>query len=225
MLSHLGYGVYMTTKRTWRFYFPPTEDGVRGNHGPFDTLADGVLFPYRSELVAIPPSYPESSNDLFMRLCLEIVEGRPVCTMLAFEQQAEGAVVTPTGVRAIDVKEVIDQAIGWQAVTAKSSQSIRTWVSPGGVTVHERGLTDEQGDDVRSQALTMNRQRIVTDEFLREVATVYKQCDDGRPTAAVQDRWATTKRNASRWASEARKRGFLDPYVRSQARTSETKGN
>ena len=215
----------MTTQRAWRFHFPPTEDGVRGNHGPYDTLAEGVPFPYRTELVGIPPSYPDSADDLFVNVRLEITEGQPVCTMLSFVQQAGGPAVTPMAVRSIDSREVIDQAVAWQAVTAKSAQSIRTWVTPGGTTVHDGRLTDHQIDDVQSQALAIKRQRIVTDDLLHEVADIYKKCDDGRPTKAVMDHYITGKRNAARWVSLAREAGFLEPYVRTKGRTSETKGN
>lgn len=54
--------------------------------------------------------------------------------------------------------------------------------------------------------------RIVTDSLLREVAAIVKGDPTGRPNQAVQEGMHTSARNASRWITAARTRGFLDSH-------------
>ena len=208
------------TPTDWTFFCPPTPDGKIGTIGqPILQLADGVCFPERTDLVAVPPD-----RRVVIRLCLEVEDGRPACTSLAFERAtpmdaAKGATITAKLVRSVDVRGLIESAISWQAEQAtRLVATLASAFGEQGFTVDERGhlsfWTPEHAQQARAGALALRRQRSINDELLREVARVYLAADSA-PTEAVADELGTSKRNATRWVAMARQRGFLPPYIRS----------
>src|SRR5450631_4203096 len=93
----------MVTKREWLFLPTRTDAGMM-------------------EMRGFPPSYPGSPDDLVVRTRIEVMtDGKPACTMLAFESQVDGPTVTATTIKDIDIPGLIDQAIRAQAVAAKSA--------------------------------------------------------------------------------------------------------
>jgi hypothetical protein len=67
--------------------------------------------------------------------------------------------------------------------------------------------------EVATPYVRPQRRRMVTEEFLRDVAEVYRsavQAGDA-PTQAVSSRFTTTHSTAARWVREARKAGILGP--------------
>lgn len=59
----------------------------------------------------------------------------------------------------------------------------------------------------------------LTDELLKEVAAVWAS-NASRPTMAVQNRFGTSHRNATRWVTLARERQFLPPSERAHLRSN-----
>jgi hypothetical protein len=172
--------------------------------------------------VAIPTSEGESHDDLFVRIRFQEFKDGIHCTSVAFESQADGPAVSPGAIRDIDMADLIDQAISYQAVGARSSIQMYGPDGPiadpaGRINIPiDRMMSRSQMDSTASDAVAVHRIRSVDDDLLREVAAVYLADDTGRPTEAVKEKLNTSKRNATRWVALARGRGFIPPYERSR---------
>jgi hypothetical protein len=68
---------------------------------------------------------------------------------------------------------------------------------------------------VERQRLPRTR-RVMTPEFLQEVARVYRENIDSKPTKAVGEMFNVQSRQASKYVDAARQRGYLPKTVRGQ---------
>jgi hypothetical protein len=205
----------VVAKREWLFIHTESEAGLMGRNGPFTKLADGVRFPAQSEMVALSSDL-ESIPIVMLRLRLN--GDQPGCAGVVFEQWPDGPSLTATAINDIDITELIDSAVGFQAIAARTPLLPDTWPGwdgkgrlqlPGG-----RGLTEEEMNDIEKKAVALRRQRSVNTELLTEVAKVYMADTEGAPTIAVARELNASKRNATRWVALARKRGLLPEYER-----------
>jgi hypothetical protein len=68
--------------------------------------------------------------------------------------------------------------------------------------------TIDTADNIE-RALRGRRRRTVNDRLPREVAETVRADGNGAPTKAVETQMHTSHRNATRWITAARERGFL----------------
>jgi len=197
-------------------------------------LAEGEYFPLDSEVLAIPPDVTKSA---VVRLRLTVADGRPVCTLIAFEQPVpnsgpKGPYIEAEIVGEVAVASLIDEAVVWLCTTAKFKTLAHQAALSAPVDEIGRVIipTDESGrfdfwppeaaQSAGQKALGLRRQRSVDDVLLRRVARIYQETE-WAPTEAVKDQIPTSKRNATRYVALARERGFLPPYERTSKSTEE----
>jgi hypothetical protein len=215
----------MPKVKGWSIGPASADDGRISAEGPFYELAGELLFPDRIELIGTPQ--PEGSAP-YARLRIEIdfEHGQPICTLLSFERAPgdERSIEASTFTTEVNISQLLNAAFGWVTDSARAIVEITQGI----------GFRPEDGryvftrDDTEERVLALRRRRVITDDFLREVAKVYKADKTGRPTVAVADHFhypdrppgveVQGKRTAIRWVGLARDRGFIDPYDRPKRR-------
>jgi len=137
----------------------------------------------------------DSDGPLFT-MTLAVENARPVLTRLIIERPREqdglprpGSEITATQLHAMPLESVLQTAISQAAAWAAG------WGPDAGTAA--------------DSALRLRKRRAITDDLLRQVSEIVRSNPD-TPTQAVRDSLHTSYRNASRWVSEARRRGFLD---------------
>ena len=147
-------------------------------------LTDGSRFPRWVEAWA-------TVDDTPVTLTLEVEDGRPVLNSFLFGRPRGGkkGPLTASMISKISVDQVVRKTIE----------------DVGRFMARVDGVPDGTG----ASALRSHGRRSITDSFLREVASVVRDDLLGEPNQAVQRRLHTSSRNASRWITAARERGFL----------------
>jgi hypothetical protein len=142
--------------------------------------------------------YELDDTDVLVTLSLRVVDGSPILTGLSIAPVAPNGPVreiTPTQVRALPVKELLDKAIHAVAVSIADAapHPYRTDLDAAG-----------------NAALRARRRRAMTDELLSAVARIVANPDNAdAPTRAVAEQLHCSYRTAGRWVAEARTRGLL----------------
>lgn len=146
-------------------------------------LSDGSKFPRWLKAWATVDETP-----LVVELTVE--DGRPVLTtlMVGRPSHTAGALKAST-VHGIPVDQVVRKVV----------EDVGRLME----RVDGQALPDGSG------ALKAYGRRVITDELLREVAEHVRGDPHGKPNQAVARNLHTSSRNASRWISAAKERGFL----------------
>jgi hypothetical protein len=163
--------------------------------GPPVELTDGSKFPRSVQAWA-------TVDDTPMTLELVVENGRPVLTTLSIARRsgAKGALKAST-VHEVPVDQVVRQTV--EQVGRLMARLERFSDIPWG------GDLPPEAWDQMPDALRSYGRRVVDDELLRQVATVVLSDPLGMPNQAVKQQLHTSARNASRWITAARKRGFI----------------
>lgn len=191
-------------------------------------MRDGAL-PWRHDLV-LPARFKAAIDDetvpYLLELHLAVHEGEAVCTAARFVQREGGPPITPRGVRTVPLTRYVRAATACAAwrVEEDAAGGVRLMsVSPDGEHVEDAGrsfkLTPVATGAEVAAAFEQTRpagergRRRLTDEFLEDVAKVYRaalEAGDAAPRRAVQE-WqkGAPSQTAARWVAEARRRGFL----------------
>lgn len=137
----------------------------------------------------------------------------PRCTSL----RASGREVTGTVIRAIPVAELVRAACRWATFLEDGLTPL-----PVAEQLHSEGRRLAADAD---RALAQRGSREITDEFLAEVAAVYRDAvDRGEPPIEVlHTRFHRSKSAASKWVVEARRRRILGPTEQRKAGEITTK--
>jgi hypothetical protein len=133
-----------------------------------------------------------------LELDLTVVDGEAVCAAARFVQRDGGPPITPRAIRRVPLAQYVRAAAGAAAVSATDLTHI--------------GHDDETG--AAFIAIRGGYRHLYTDQFLREVAKVYREAlaaGSAAPRKAVQEWQGVSTQTAARWIAEARKRGILGP--------------
>jgi hypothetical protein len=156
-----------------------------------------------------------------------VVAGRPACIAI---RARDGHELTTKLLR-----QIRGLGRGIREVVARNA--LRVMRTTDGEVIGEHYLDTEEivGLNVgikelraETDRLTTPRRRTpLTDDFLREVADVYRTARaQGTSTqGAIQKRWPTSEANARRWVARARKAGFLGPAPADRQGGEQSKGD
>ena len=128
------------------------------------------------------------------------VDGAPVCNALRILRHQSRPSLTGHEVRRIPISEWVAFACSMVAVGNQGARSSDAeWRSEG------------YREDMERIVKRSTRRRL-DDDFLRDVARVYRANANLAPTAAVRETFGPIEYpTASRWVKLARERGFLPP--------------
>lgn len=137
-----------------------------------------------------------------------VIEGRPQCVALECSTLDPQLAVTPEALHRFPLGRFIEEA------TLMSSRPVdevphtfKRWKDPDEVRAARSAVAAHH----RKRPNGHQRQAL-TDEFLAEVADVYRQhVAEGKPSKAVAEHFYYTNSSARRVVREARLRGFLGP--------------
>jgi hypothetical protein len=145
-----------------------------------------------------------------LRLGFQVRDGVPQCRSAELRSTDEGREVLASDLRGVRLEDLLEVAlvqVGLVFETSGEGDTLLTTMEPIG-TVDEARQTLAEMRGVRREA-----RRKVSDEFLREVAEVYRANVSDKPTTAVA-RWSGKKhRTAGLYVKQAREKGYLGPAV------------
>lgn len=184
-------------------------------------LLENVEVPRSIELTTSGGADP----DMYVRV--ELRDGSPVLTELTWKSGPHQREIRQKHLRQTDVAKLVTDLVVSTISQERgiSTAALREKLLADDVdvdveTVQELKRLKRQGQDaarrfVERQRLPRER-RVMTDEFLRKVAEVYRENIDGAPTKAVGETFGVQPRMASKYVDRARQKGFLPPTVRGQ---------
>jgi hypothetical protein len=171
---------------------------------------DGTLFetpwvPYGPGF-EIPLSFEHGGDGPFdWKILVAVIEGRPQC--IRFECSNAGAPVTAEALHRFPLSRMVEEATLMASRPVEQiPRTYRLWADIDEVR-RERA---EVATTYRRRPLA--KRKTLTDEFLQEVADVYRQhVSTGKPSQAVARHFNYTQASARRVVREARQREFLGP--------------
>jgi hypothetical protein len=179
----------------------------KGDPREFVPLSAGLALPAELTFEITMPNESEP----FGEVELGVVDGKPAVVAI---RAYPGRKLTILALRKLP-------AIGEIVRLATTDETVRV-VRADGELVGEYGIVDpapQPGDirlELEADALALlsprGKRRTIDDEFLRQVAAVYReaQAADQSTQRAIQERLGpTTEANARRWVARARQAGFL----------------
>ena len=174
---------------------------------PDGTVGEGAWVPYGPGFEI--PLYIEYEGErpLNWRVRIGVIDGRPQC--LDFSCDNAGAPVTPEILHRFPLGRMIEEAVLLASRPADEiPRSYKRWDS----VEQARDARAAVARHYRKRPGNGRRQRVLTDDFLREVAVVYREhVATGKPSKAVEEHFHYRPASARRVVREARLRGFLGP--------------
>jgi hypothetical protein len=144
-----------------------------------------------------------SQPDLSMKI--EVRQGIPVCSEVCLRSRPDGPEVRE--------KDLAQVHLGWliEQIVARASMK-----SSGRIGEHGYGWSKPVNDqtalaDIRRVRSGRSR---MSQERLSQVADIYREHINDRPTEAVKRAFGVQHRTAARYVQQARERGLLPPTVR-----------
>jgi hypothetical protein len=138
----------------------------------------------------------------------EIRAGVPECVDVHITATKTGHEVRVTGLRGIPVEDLLDFTIKWMMSQHRMGSNAPTWFS----------YAEGSREAVRQiQTARAARKVKITDEFLAEVAVVYRANVSDRPTQAVAEHFCKQHSAAALYVKRARERGFLGKATKGRA--------
>lgn len=173
--------------------------------------AEPELVPYLGKFLierAFQVTIDDPSLPCEVDLVVEVTDGIPEVVQLVATARQDGPPITGHMIRAIPVHTLLADAVANQARESERKRA--------------RPLQDGRFGGPLSTP-TQSRQHL-TDEFLQEVADVYRSSEAlGKPVETVADYFSEARPNgkvpratAARWVLECRRRGYLEESKRSQ---------
>ena len=166
-------------------------------------LANGAPFPRR---ITARTAIGDGPTITFS---VAVQDGVPVMTHFAADQRSGGSAVTATLIHDLPVRELFDQLIsylGWGADLMQSGYDNSN-------AVHLMP-TDAERQAAGARAISSQRGRPVSDESLRKVAEIVNaeiaKGNNYDRRNQVREELHLSKRTASRYIAEARKRGLIE---------------
>jgi hypothetical protein len=138
------------------------------------------------------------------RLLYGVIDGRPQCIRL--ECSNAGAPVTPEALHRFPLGRLLEEAVLMASRPVDEiPRSFVRWESIEQVRAEREAVAAHHAKRPNGR-----RRKVLTDEFLGEVAEVYRQhVATGKPSKAVEEHFHYKPASARRVVREARQRGFL----------------
>jgi hypothetical protein len=173
-----------------------------GDEATRAVLSSGMPFPSPVTVRAKLPDRPE------LELRLEVRDGEVALTRLTVHARETDRGISTSVLKDLPLKAVIYEVTQRVATMYVAFEEVSLALEqPGRRYAYLEPKDGRFG--VRDDALGVRRRRLITDDLLREVAEA-AQSDPVRPNEAVRKAMHTSVRTASRWITEAKKRGFLN---------------
>jgi hypothetical protein len=138
----------------------------------------------------------------------QIRGGVPECVDVHITATEPGHEVRVTGLRGVRIEDLLDFAIKWMLSQQRMGRDAPTWFS---------FAEGSRQAVAQVQAARAARKIKITDEFLAEVAEVYRANASDRPTQKVAEHFDKGHSAAALYIQRARKRGFLGPAIKGKA--------
>lgn len=149
------------------------------------------------------------ADDHTVEMDIATNDGAPVCDAIRVQRHPARPSLTGHELRRLPLADWV--AFACSMVGVGNQGEVRTtsaeWQS-------EAYRADLEGVVRRSR-----RRNTVTDDFLRDVARVYRANADAAPIEAIREAWPSAHSTAARWVKLARDRGFLPPTTRGKVST------
>lgn len=167
--------------------------------GPEVRVADRLL-PAEIEV-----NFPGAKDQPSLRMRLAVVDGVPQCRSLTIEAKDGGRQVRTTDVRAVALEDWVETLYSYTATVI--IDEVDGQMTTGVYTLDEAELRKTEHAIQKARATS---RRTITDDFLAEVATVYRAHVNDRPVEAVRAATgAGSYRTASMYVQRARAAGLL----------------
>jgi hypothetical protein len=167
--------------------------------GEIVELSNGGLLPAHANVEYF-------AEDICLDLTMELnEEGKFVATRMVAVPGVNASPFTGSTLTSTRWRQIMNRITEQAGPVAAGRRKLMSESLP---SASEPTLTFEERQTAKDLALGISRRRFVTDELLGEVAEIVLANRDA-PTKAVQQQLSTGYRNASRWITEARNRGFL----------------
>ncbi|MEW2484102.1 hypothetical protein AB0876_31400 [Mycobacterium sp. NPDC049093] len=154
-----------------------------------------------------------------MHVRVELRDGSPVLTELSWKSGPGHSDIRQKHLRQTDIAKLVTDLV--VSTLRRTEVSHVPTGQPLDVEVlRERKQLAKQSEVVARRFVERQRlprtRRVMTPEFLQEVAKVYRENIDGAPTKTVGEVFNVQSRQASKYVDAARQRGYLPPTVRGQ---------
>lgn len=132
-------------------------------------------------------------------MTIEVREGIPVYTEVCLRARPDGPEVRSKDLEYVYLNDWLEQIV-----------AACSWTNPGpaGVIATKNKPSVDAVANVRR--VRTGRRRVPKGRA-EEVAKIYRQHVDGRPTEAIQNAFGVSHRTAARYVQDARKAGLLPP--------------
>lgn len=150
----------------------------------------------------------EYEDDHAVELEVNLEDGTVVCDGIRLERNPGKASLTASELRRLGpyLAGMIEQALSMAAMTPRPSAPGKGAWGPA---------RDEELSHVKKTTRRRMARRSVGDNFLKEVALVYRNNLDQQPRQAVAEAFTVAPSTATRYIKLAREKGFLGPAPRS----------
>lgn len=146
-------------------------------------------------------------NGPLMEMATGVDDGRPVITQFGLTSAEGGPPISASMIDALPLGAIFDQVV---EVLATSGLAFFRAVGAAKDGRAHIFLSDEERE--RAANAASRRGRPVSDQILRRVADIVR-ANPYSPRADIRAEIAVSERTASRWISEAKRRGFLDDEI------------
>ncbi|MCX5044034.1 hypothetical protein OG921_12730 [Aldersonia sp. NBC_00410] len=175
-------------------------------------VIEGVAVPTWIEYTTTGGADPD------MRMRVELRDGSPEIVELAWTSKPQQSVIRQKHLRRVDLADLINNLVVSTIRNPLFPRDAENRPDP-----FDFGTDGENFEEskrmaqkfVERQRLPRER-RVMTPEFLRSVAEVYRMNIDGAPTKAVAKVFNVKDRMASTYVDRARQAGFLPPTKQGQ---------
>jgi hypothetical protein len=145
-----------------------------------------------------------------MHVRVELRDGSPVLTELSWKSAPGQGDIQQKHLRQTTINKLITDLV---VSTMRTNDRVPVGEAPD-VTALRRSKAAARRFVDRQQL--PRARRVMTPEFLQEVAKVYRENFNGKPTKAVGEVFNVQPRQASKYVDAARQRGYLPKTVRGQ---------
>lgn len=152
----------------------------------------------------IRATFPPGAGYPGLELDFEVMDGVPQCRAVRMKAAEGEREVRTSDLRAIPLTDWVEHFFALTATVITGEDE--SGVIEGVVTLDEKAV--RKTEKVVQQARSAGRRKI-TDDFLREVADIYRAHIDERPVEAVRLAMAVQYRTAAMYVERARAEGFL----------------
>ena len=167
-------------------------------------VIEGVEVPCSIELDTSGGADPD------MHVRVELRDGSPVLTELSFTSRPGQGQIQQKHLRQTDIGKLVTDLV---VSTMRTDAMVPVGEAPDVTALRQSKATARRFVD--RQRLPRTR-RVMTPEFLQQVAEVYRENINGKPTKAVADTFNVQSRMASKYVDAARQRGLLPPTKQGQ---------